>query len=388
MHRPTHHGPTHSTPPRSSRCGLSLRASALLVAGACSGGACSGGDAARGARTESQAFTYSLHEWGVVSVGQTFTELAAGPGLRRGEPDAFRHRLRPGDGQDPEPAVEKPVVYVHADGPVELTLTIGTGPGYEIAERWPEQGSSLSWSARASGQPCAEPTPYPTGCTSLDGYCEALELASYTTDDSSCLAMGDINASLIFYRLRAAADQGRASLPVQVYAAANDGNGGVFEVSATSPRSAWRVRHDAGGRVLVQRFEIGTGPSLVPGADSPDAASAAAWTTAELRERGLTESEVGAFQNAWWQEIFRIEPTVSVHSTGASAGGAEEHPAEERHVQPSEDQEEAFPPSPTLVREMFIYFLTAEEVNTIAVLDATPAPSATHRAFMVRHYLD
>lgn len=388
---------SHSTPiqPQWGACrSVWLRASFLLVLGACTGSACGGGEASRASGSENRSSSYALHEWGVVTVGQTTTELAAGPGLRRNEPGAFGHGNR-----EPEIVAEKPVLYVHADGPVDIALSVQLGVGYEIAERWPGVGAPLAWEMRASGQRCAEPSVYPQRCESVDGYCEVLELANYTTDDSSCLVMGgtsvvgqisgmNTRASLLFYRLRASTGEVQAGLPVQVHAAANDGQGdsGIFQASAPSPRTAWRVRHDAGGRALVQRFELGAEPTLVPDANSSDAASAAAWTLAQLQERGLTQSEIGAFQNAWWQEIFRIEPTVSLR-TNASANGAQEDLVEELPVA-VEHVEEAMPPAPTLARDMFIYFLTPEEIDRIAQLEASPAPSATHRAFMVRHYLN
>ena len=119
--------------------------------------------------------TYDLHEWGLVTTGARGFELAAGPGQR----------------VDPEVmlVVDKPILYVHTESELELSVEVTPHAGLTFAERWPPMEGS-TWSVSAAPGACPEHS-YPQSCSAPDGYCEVAELALYETEDAACLRAGE-----------------------------------------------------------------------------------------------------------------------------------------------------------------------------------------------------
>ena len=298
--------------------------------------------------TEPADTPYDLHEWGVLTVSPGVVELAAGPGRRA--PPAF----------DPNMVVEKPIIYVHAAARARFSLQVRLGEGYALAERWPGSGTPIAWQVDANPGDCGQPIAYPTECESADGYCESRELAAYEARDAACLRLGEGNASLLFYRLRAE-PSAVASLPVTIESG---------RATASSARTAWRVRQDARG-VQTWRIDLTTQGVEIQDDSAQGAPHAAAWMHRELGRRGLTDQERSAFERAWWAAFFGM---VSAEMPDAVERSVEETPPMEEDI-------------PRATSDVLLYFLEDSEITSIARLDATPAPRHIRRAFVVRHQL-
>lgn len=171
---------------------------------------------------------YTLHEWGVVVMGD---EGAA----------TF--------GPSPEfsgPIPAKPVIYLYSDGvigPVDISIDFASGGATEV---WPETTLSgrVSWyGLTLTPGACAAPTPfpvpwdpYPTG----DTYCEACALGTCVVSGTSCLRYTtsggtSVSSNLLFYT-------GRLPLytpPLSAYydvPLCSDGDCLAFNVSNSSTR--------------------------------------------------------------------------------------------------------------------------------------------------------
>lgn len=309
--------------------------------------ACGGPDQPTPEPSEPEAPVYDLHEWGLLTVSANVVELAAGPGTQA---------------PPPELVVEKPIIYAHASTSVRFSIRVHPGTGYALAERWPGSEAPIAWDVSSTPGACPSPSDYPTSCTSADGYCETRELAAYEASDASCLRVGDKQASLLFYRLRAEPSLA-ASLPVTIESG---------RATSRAPRIAWRVRRSAEG-VRAWRLDLGAQATPMPGSGAQGAPAAAAWMHHELERRGLSDAERSAFERAWWSVLFGMDVV--------ERPAAVEHAVEESL--PDEDVvEQAHAPFDTL-----LYFLEDPEIAAIARLDATPAPRHLRRAFVVRHQL-
>ncbi|MEM7606084.1 MAG: hypothetical protein AAF411_12085 [Myxococcota bacterium] len=317
-----------------------------------------------------------VHEWGLLDVAADGSyELAAGPG----EPE-------PADRPDPtvttgvhpapagttpmsagnmgtantgagpirpirRPARRKPVLYFHMSGAQAMPMQVGvTVPG-RIAEHFPiveTNGQTLSWNVELSAGPCDAIT-YPrrdgAECQNVpDGYCELADLPDYVTADGACVAVGRTKYDFLFYR------SGGGAMSMPLIPRSVDGQ---IEVHNHSLDQDQRVHLlDFQGGVVV-------GSSVAVGGDRasflPPTAEGALQVrrelAANLRQGGLTEAEAGAFERAWFDELFNADPT----------GGA------------------------PVVRRAVLYALPESALSGVSQLSFEPAPDDVKRVFWVRH---
>ncbi|MBW2461782.1 MAG: hypothetical protein JRH11_09055 [Deltaproteobacteria bacterium] len=290
---------------------------------------------------------YDLHEWGLVSIGPNGFELAAGPG------DVVDYRVD-------HIAVEKPVLYVHAQQAMALRVTVTPGPGLEVAEHWPLVDGELSWAVQVEPGECPEPRSYPAECDPPDHYCETAELARYETADAACLAHEDQRLPLLFYRLRA--DEA-PEMPLEVSLrgedvvvhnrAWHDGIGAIWRVrwrAETNVTNATRVPVPAIGETV-------TIPS--PGGAGEGVEAARRALRADVSAHGLTAPETDVFMRAWDEALF---------------GG----PVSEED-QPDDDR--AYGPR---VADAILYWLPANAIEGLATVQAVPTPRHLRRAMLAR----
>lgn len=304
---------------------------------------------------------YEVHEWGVITATAAGTDVTAGP------PRPYV-----------EMVVEKPVLYFHTPEALAIQLEVVPGPGFEVREHYPPT-RRLHWSARLSPGGCAGQHRYVTDCDAPDGICEVRELSGYETRDGACLEVGGERMPLLFYRLAATRP---VALPVVVNV-----SGDLVRAHATRGEiSGFRVAM-VEGEVRVAAVTLGQTWQPLPTPSEPWVRAAESLNVA-LREAGLTGAERAAFQRAWWAELFAAEPPAA--NSEPEDPMEEAFPAAEQH----EDQEVQQTPheeGERMVRDpvldVLIYLLPADEVERVAHIAATPAPSRVSRAFLVRHVL-
>jgi len=311
---------------------------------------------------------YDLHEWGLVSTGPNGFELAAGPGR-----------------QVLEMTVDKPVLYVHADSEMEISVTVRPGEGMSVAEHWPPMLSEvLSWRVDVAPGACASARAYPTTCRSADGYCETAELALYETADAACLTHGDHQLPLLFYRMRADAPP---PMPLEVRRAGAD----VVVTNLSSEGAVggvWRVRWDAQtgvtNAVRVDVPAIGERVTIeMPTTGGVSAARAA--MRADLASHGLTVPEGEAFMRAWDAALFGA--SGSVDEDDGDAGDEPVDPgADDRTRAIDELTVDGIPAivGGPRIADTIIYWLPRDAIEALAAIEATPAPTHLRRAILVR----
>jgi len=106
-----------------------------------------------------------------------------------------------------------------------------------------------------------------------------------------------------------------------------------------------------------------------PGGSVSDAA---ARTHDELARLGLSDSERAAFEQAWWEPVFR-----------RGVGTADQEAERPRAISREDAFNIARAPHSTL-----LYFLTDAEIDAVAHLEARAPPGQVHRAFLVRQSLE
>ena len=311
---------------------------------------------------------YELHEWGLLDVAPGHFELAAGPGdpqpaavapTPTPTPTPTRPPTTTGlpPGQPGTPHVlphstggrRKPVVYVHADAPVEFQLEVRTsGP---VAEHWPPtaiESQMIRWQVAAQPGACTSGT-YPSAdspqCANApDGYCELADLPGYETADGACLTVNGQTWDHLFYRSGGAAPE----LPIRV--SSDGGEVRIENVSLAQPQGGvYRFTRTA-TETLVQRIDmpsVGATATMTQGPHSP---GIRAELSALLRSGGLTNDEAQALEQAWFDELF----------DNGSAGGA------------------------PVVSDAVIYILPMAHLDPVSRLIAAPAPTAIKRMFWVR----
>jgi hypothetical protein len=307
----------------------------------------------------SVATDYELHEWGLLDVAPGHFELAAGPG----DPQpATTAATTPTQMRPPTPPVvapprphptggrRKPVVYVHADAPVEFQLDVRTsGP---VAEHWPPttvEDQMIRWQVAAQPGACASGS-YPTAdspqCANApDGYCELADLPGYETADGACLTVNGQTWDHLFYRSGGAPPP----LPIRVTAAAA---GGVLieNVSLAVPQGGVYRFSRSATETIVLRIDmpaVGASATMAQGTASP---GVRAELSGLLRSGGLTDDEAQAFEQAWFEELF----------DNGGTGGA------------------------PIVSDAIIYILPMAHLDPVSQLIAVPAPTQIKRMFWVR----
>lgn len=320
---------------------------------------------------------YEIHEWGIVDVDLSSrqVELAAGPG-RVTPTDPVPARPIPVRPTPPPPAPplapvspiqrpphngvgsapRKPVLYFHlrdASPSFRFDLTVSLGEG-RVVEHWPggERGEhTVRWSSVGLSREHCEGGPYPSAgdpsCAGVaDGYCEVAELASYVADDAGCLDVGGQPRSMLFYR----GDGASAALPITVERAGE-------ALRVTNDRLArvvgevLRLRTGADGVVRVALAPMpARGASVeLPAPTEPANGAHRHAVREQLRALGLTPGEAGAFERAWFGELFD--------------GSA---------------------PTPHAFGDAVLFFLPDGAADEYARLEASPPPAAIRRAMAIR----
>lgn len=318
---------------------------------------------------------YEIHEWGIVDVDLSSrqVELAAGPG-RVTPADPVPARPIPVRPTPPPPppapispiqrpphngvgsAPRKPVLYFHlrdASPSFRFDLTVSLGEG-RVIEHWPggERGEhTVRWSSVGLSREHCPGGPYPSAddpsCAGVaDGYCEVAELASYVADDAGCLDVGGQPRSMLFYR----GDGASAALPVTV-----ERVGDALRVTndrlARPVGEVLRLRTGADGVVHVALAPMpARGASVeLPAPTEPANGAHRHAIREQLRALGLTPGEAGAFERAWFGELFD--------------GSA---------------------PTPHAFGDAVLFFLPDGAADEYARLEASPPPAAIRRAMAIR----
>jgi len=313
---------------------------------------------------------YEVHEWGL---------LRAEPG------DALRAgAIAPPVVLEPL-AVDKPVLYFHADAALVLrSALVSAPPGASIVETWPAlaAGTSARWDgvSLSPGGACT-PSPLPTAseppCAGLPAgdQCESTGLAVVRTSDAACVTVGATTERFLFYRGRATA----MTPPLVFERAGSSGDVRVTNESGDAiPGQLVRLWSSGGRTRTLAVAPPAPHASIVVHTDFPDATATADDQPPPVQDHstlpsnvapardairatmlglGLTASEVDAFLAAWSDTLLGRDGTMDVDSLGADA-----------------------PRAPT---ESFVYFLPAPATEGVARLAFDPPPRAVHRALAV-----
>jgi hypothetical protein len=358
---------------------------------ACSGVGCGGSGPARERSAtapivppgQGQASAdYEVHEWGLV-------RAEAGDVLRAGA-------VAP-----PRPvevmAVDKPVLYFHAGGPLRLAEVSAHTPGGEVVETWPFTGSgpTVSWREVSVVPGACTPSPLPSAsappCSLLPAgaLCESAGLALVRTADAACVTVGGATDRFLFYRAEA-----RSFTPPLRFARAavhedvtvtNDGElpipGVIVRIWSDGVRTRTLVAAPPAPRAsVVIGHDFGAGGRDDLAADNPvpaDRRGAMDEATLDqppvfegpgrdgirrsMTELGMAPSEIDAFLSAWDATLFgratAVDGTVAVDVLSADGD-----------------------PAP---RETLLYFLPTATVDGIATVTFDPPPRVFRRAFAV-----
>lgn len=308
------------------------------------------------AEAEPTDVAYEVHEWGL---------MRGGPG------DALIVSSIAPPVAPMVMAVDKPVLYFHADGPLTLRSVRVHAEGGTIEEHWPLTprtgiAADLGWYdvSLAPGETCAF-TPLPTTCPTA--FCEVPSLATVRVPGADCVHTAGGDDALLFYRARQSTytpplvfersavyedvtvrNEGDDPIPgwlVRLHS--QNGQVVTLAVRPPAPHGSIVVGHDFGA--AVDRLGDGDMPAM-PGSHEPGRRA----VDETLREIGLTAGESEAFLRAWDGQLFGL---------GAVRDG----------IVDDEDLERA----PT---ESFLYFLPEREVDRVAQLTFDPPPREVHRA--------
>ena len=303
-----------------------------------------------GAPSASNA-AFEVHEWGLVDVqSATVASLVGGPPGGRTNWNAPRR---------------KPVLYFHlADGTsaVDATVTV-TAPRLKFVETFPKgelstDSSTLTWrnvhvrkeSCHVTGAPGRESPE----CRTADGQCEAAELPTYEAADASCIDVAGAAFNHLFYRANGAPPE----LPYDVVVKGNQLS--IAHARASDIVGPILYVHNDGGAVTVSQITppaVG-GSTLVDPPKNTDVKAAQSALDAAMKEVGLTDAEIGAFDRAWANDLF---------GNGAA-----------RDLQPRRAAI-ALP-----VSDVLLFVLPASQVNSASTVTVTPAPRAVRRFMLVR----
>jgi hypothetical protein len=310
--------------------------------------------------------TFEVHEWGLIDFvpSRSIFEIAAGPGEPERVPVPVPVVRPNGHTKVRPPPVHpshtpmvtmsvdmrrrKPVLYFHL-GPdtlsIDVSVSVSTPPG-RVVEHWPTtdaHGAGYRWLGVEVTEGSCTGLSYPSAtdpeCADVE-YCEVAELAQYESNDADCLNFRERRYNHLFYR-----GAGEPSpLPLVV---TRDGDGVQVSHGGTSaiPGSILYIVNESGTRraAIIAPPAVGEEMTLPePEASNMDAAQTSLDET--LSELGLTAGESGAFKRAWDDELF-----------GADA-----------------------------VAAAVLYFLPRADVVRAAPLEFEPAPTAIHRAMLVR----
>ena len=296
--------------------------------------------------------TYEVHEWGLMRAGaRDVLEVGTlGPPLQI------------------EPmVVEKPVLYFHVNGTVDLSLASVEALEGTIREHWPlsqppvgpVDPSRISWAPltlRPRDASCAfsGPTDRAAACNALplDEVCESLSLSSTVTPDAACVETASGPSPLLFYRSTS------RGLTVPLTAHYLDFGDINVRNDSDQPIPGMLVRFIQGSSGL--RIVVASPPAphevILVGHEDGGVEAARAALTRSMLELGLTDSEAQAFLSSWSSQLFP--------------------PTEDEIV--TEESEESVPDTTTL-----LYFLPPALAEQVSRLTFSPEPVATRRALAV-----
>jgi hypothetical protein len=309
-----------------------------------------------------RAGSYEVHEWGLVRAlpGDSLSAGAIAPPLRV------------------EPiAVDKPVLYFHAEAPLRLSAVRVDAQGGSLVEAWPlaTLGASIAWrdieiDPGAQCQPSPLPSASDPACAHAPGQCEIPSLGTVRATDAACLRTAGATDSLLFYRAvsRAFTPPLRYTLrPDRQVEVTNEGDlpipgrlvrmrrfGSYVQTLAVAPPAP----HQS---ILVGE-NFGTTVDDIPPADetppsSPDVGRRAVRAT--MHDIGLTDPEIDAFLRAWDATLF-------------GGGDTDCRGCDTDRVD-----------RPAAPENSFLYFLPEAACARIATLDLDPQPRTVHRAMAV-----
>ena len=131
-----------------------------------------------------QTNDYVLHEWGVNMVTPYGANIKAGPARFWGAVPA------------------KPVLYVYADGPVDIDLGVRFAGG-KVTETWPEipMDRTIEWSGVQvrQGECSLTATPEPDYGSMEPEDKEVYQVPDWRVPDADCLTVGTVTSDLLFY---------------------------------------------------------------------------------------------------------------------------------------------------------------------------------------------
>lgn len=337
--------------------------------------------------TPALAPSYEVHEWGLLR-GTAGDRLEAGA-------------IAPRYIEEPM-AVDKPVLYVHADAPLTLRRVHVDAHDGVIVESWPNTprtgvAAQVAWydvavTPSVPGVSC-EPTRLPgltdPACTSLPvgDACEVASLASVRTRSAACLRTAGATESLLFYRARTRSFTpplrfevvGGTTPRVRVVHVGTEAIPGrlvrltanFMGISATvlePPRPGASIELENGIVVGDDRLTQDEDMPAQRGSlgRPPDAAAGREAVRETMLGLGLDDAEVRAFLRAWDLALFGQAPTTDgvavVDSLTADRRGGR------ANARPTES---------------FLYFLPATDCERVAAVTFDPPARAVHRALAV-----
>lgn len=379
---------------------------ALAVVG-CGGRQESGAPEAVTARAPSGAAApYEVHEWGL---------LRAIPG------DALEAGAIAPPGYVEALTVDKPVLYFHASGPVQIERVRVEAVGGTIREHWPVTGGSAAFPATiawtglsldaaqsAGGAGCGGVFPGAAAppCSALppgEG-CESATLATVVSPSATCLHSGETQLPFLFYRSRTTTftpplrvtalpsgelritNTGALPIPGWVLRLRRDGSQ-VRAIAARGPgaRAAVVIGDDFANAVVPTPTADGEHAAsdesdrivdqpAMPGSQEPGRVA----LRLTLRELGLDDGEADAFSRAWDDTLFggSVVPLVDI-------------PPALRDGTPASDDR----PVDVLTadcrgdcparNDTILYFLPEPTCDGVARLSFTPAPTRLRRALAI-----
>jgi hypothetical protein len=315
---------------------------------------------------------YDVHEWGLVRADQG-------------------DKVRIGAVAPPIPPevliMTKPVLYFHADAPMTLQRVSVLAPGGSVVETWPlaQQGPdehSMGWSnvsidptSACRSSPLPRKGDLPCSKLRAGDECESLGLAAVRTVDSSCVRVGGMTETFLFYRVETS-----SLTPPLRFASQKGGDVGVTnDGDEPVPGLLFRIETvENETRTLTVRAPPPHG-TLVVGRDFPAAIAnpaaedddrprgapiprivtgpARADLRSTMRGIGMADTEVDSFMKAWDETLF---------GTSKSGRGG-------------------FRPVKT--GTTFLYFLPESTLERAAKVTFDPPPRSFRRAFAVWTHL-
>jgi hypothetical protein len=328
---------------------------------------------------------YSLHEWGVISVGD-FGSMVHGPSPTSSDMIA-----------------EKPVIYLYSDeeiSPLDIGVRFATGAAEDV---WPPilTGPSIAWNNMAIRPGACEVTafPYPWD----DPLCEVCNLASCVVEEADCIQFPALEGEpymsrLLFYaggvgdyRPPIAASAGfdcDADIPhpCMSFSITNDSDftidgawviyrqvaSACYEPYMACPPGAADLAFDfidtlAPRQDALRQLTIGHYEAELDDTGWPltDVRVPAAWQdlgkdlVVALLEKGLTEAEAAAFINNWEDIFFGVMGDDSWYIEPLYTNGA-----------------------------FVIYFMDRAEYDLQFQLSASPPPRETVRVGMIYQQIE